>query len=53
MPKVDPATGDMLERGDCPDVNRIGYDGAAQGEYCEAPFLMNEQGGNSIEKCLP
>ena len=33
----------MIERGDCPDVNRIGYEGAAQGEYCEVPFLMNEQ----------
>lgn len=33
----------MIERGDCPDVNRIGYDGAAQGEYCELPFLMNER----------
>ena len=43
MPKVDPATQEMLERGDCPDLNRIGYDGAAQGEYCEVPFLMNEQ----------
>ena len=43
FPKFDPSTQEVLERGDCPDVNKIGYDGDAQGEYCGLPFLMNER----------
>ena len=43
IPKVNPSTQEVLERGDCPDVNKIGYDGDAQGEYCGLPFLMNER----------
>ncbi len=33
----------LVEIGVCMDVKRIGYDGAAQGQYCGIPFLMNDQ----------
>jgi hypothetical protein len=36
----------------CPDVRNIGYDGAAQGEYCGVPFFMMEQYFETCTKWL-
>lgn len=51
--KVDSTSNNLLlEYNVCPDVRKIGYDGAAQGEYCSVPFLMKEQYFETCTKWL-
>ena len=39
--QVHPTTGSMQAWALCPDERKLIYDGGAQSQYCQVPFLMN------------